>query len=52
MPQWQVHFYVTANNQNYIAEQTVSASDRTAAVRIVEAMYGGNIRLRWVDKIG
>lgn len=51
MPQWRVHFFVVSDNQHFSSELVVSASDRTGAVRIVEAMYGGQVRIRWVEML-
>lgn len=51
MPQWRVHFFMITEGRNYPSEQVVSANDRDTAVRIVSSMFGGQISLRWVEKL-
>ena len=51
MPQWRVHFFITHDKKMITSEMVVSAYDNTAARRIVEAMYGGEIHIRWVERL-
>lgn len=51
MQRYRVHFFVLAENKNFPSEMVVSANDRTAAVRIIEAMYGGQVSIRWVEML-
>ncbi len=51
MPQWRVHFFITRDNKMTPSEMVVSATDRSAAVAIIQAMYGGEVSIRWVDML-
>jgi hypothetical protein len=49
---WEVHFFVIAESKHITSSAIVNATDRNSAISIVQAMYGGQVRIRWVEQLG